>query len=126
MSLDNSISEIIKNTNSIKKLQQNMKDFFDASRLSLEENINILLNYGWYISGDIEMKAISKFNQLIKSEKYEEAEKLMISFYKKNITKLKAKIISKYPERGNIIEEAFKAHKKGMFNSSTILFFISS
>lgn len=108
--------------NSMKKIEQDLKNIFDVSRLSLEENINILSNYGWYISAEMEMKAIFKFNQLIKSEKQNEAEKLMLNFYKKNLNKLKGNIIVKFPERENIIKEAFIAHKKKMYNASTILF----
>jgi hypothetical protein len=122
MSLNNSTSEIIKSVNSMKKIEQDLKNIFDVSRLSLEENINILSNYGWYISAEMEMKAIFKFNQLIKSEKQNEAEKLMLNFYKKNLNKLKGNIIVKFPERENIIKEAFIAHKKKMYNASTILF----
>jgi len=70
----------------------------------------------------MEMKTISMFSQLIKLEKSLEAEKLMINFFKRNLNKLKSNVITKYPEREYIIREAFKAHGKKMFNSSTILF----
>lgn len=107
---------------SMKKMQANLDSFFNISRLSLEENINLLCNYGWYISGKTRMKEISLFCQLIKSEKIEEAEKLMINFYRENKSKLVKQIIKKHPEREIILNEALKAHSKKMFNSSTILF----
>lgn len=107
---------------SMKKMQASIDAFFNISRLSLEENINLLSNYGWYISGETKMRDISQFCQLIKSEKIEEAEKLMINFYRKNKSKLVKQIIKKHPERETILNEALKAHSKKMFNSSTILF----
>mgnify|MGYP003592156326 CR=1 FL=1 len=107
---------------SIKKLQDGIASFFNKSRLSHEENIKLLSNYGWYISGEFKMKDIALFCQLIKSEKIEEAEKLLINFYRKNKSKLLKQIIKKHPEREPILNEALKAHSKKMFNSSIILF----
>jgi hypothetical protein len=95
---------------------------FDISNPSMTENTKILLNYGWYISSDIEVKKISETIELIKKDEIETAEKSLIEFYKENINSIEAKLISKHSERENIFKEAFLAHKNKMFYSSTILF----
>lgn len=94
----------------------------DISNPSMTESTKILLNYGWYISGDIQMKKISETIELIKNDEIETAEKLLVEFYKKNIKNIEARLISKHTERENIFKEAFLAHKNKMFYSSTILF----
>ena len=94
----------------------------DIKNPSIEENTRILLNYGWYISAKMQLKEISKVIELIKLEKIEVAENILITFFKENLEKIEEQLITKHSERKNIINEAFKAHKTKMYYSSTILF----
>lgn len=88
----------------------------------MDENTLLLLNYGWYLSGDIEIEKISQVIDLIKVEQVVEADKIIETFYKKNIKSIESKLILKHPEREAIFNEAFRAHKNKMYYSSTILF----
>jgi hypothetical protein len=94
----------------------------DIKNPSIEENTRILLNYGWYISAKMQLKKISKVIELIKLEKIEDAENILIAFFKENLEKIEEQLIAKHSERKNIINEAFKAHRTEMYYSSTILF----
>ncbi|MFD2543763.1 hypothetical protein ACFSSB_15660 [Lacinutrix gracilariae] len=95
---------------------------YDIKNDSIEENTRTLLNYGWYISGEMKMKKISEVIELIKSEKTKEAESILINFFKENLTKIEEQLIKNHSERKAVLEEAFNAHKSNMFYSSTILF----
>ena len=94
----------------------------DIKNPSIEENTKILLDYGWYISAKMQLKEISKVIELIKLEKIEVAENILITFFNENLEKIEEQLIIKHSERKNIINEAFKAHKTKMYYSSTILF----
>jgi hypothetical protein len=99
-----------------------ISEVFDIKNDSIEENTRVLLNYGWYISGQMKIKSTSEVIELIKTGKIEEAETNLINFYKDNLTKIEKQLITKHSDRKPILEEAFKAHKSNMFYSSTILF----
>jgi hypothetical protein len=95
---------------------------FGIKNNSIEKNIRTLLNYGWYISAQMKMKKISEVIELIKSGKTEEAETILMNFFKNNLQEIEDQLVTKHSDRKSIIEEAFKAHKSNMFYSSTILF----
>lgn len=94
----------------------------DIKNPSIEENTKLLLNYGWYISAKMQLKKISNVIELIKSEKIEDAENILITFFKENLEKIEEQLIDKHTDRKDIINEAFKAHRNEMYYSSTILF----
>lgn len=94
----------------------------DIKNPSIEENTKLLLNYGWYISAKMQLKKISNVIELIKLEKIEDAENILITFFKENLEKIEEQLIDKHTERKGIINEAFKAHRNEMYYSSTILF----
>ncbi|AUC81049.1 hypothetical protein [Lacinutrix sp. Bg11-31] len=96
--------------------------YCDIKNDSIEENTKTLLNYGWYIPGDIEVKKVSEVIDLIKTERTVEADSIMVNFFKKNLISIEENLIQKHNERKAIIKEAFKAHNSNMFYSSTILF----
>jgi len=98
------------------------EDIFGNSRSLFNQKVLTLMDYGWYISGDIELKKISNAFNLINDGKAEEAEKIITSHFKKNLRKIETNLISKHKEREVIFKEAFKAHKRKMYFSATILF----
>lgn len=98
----------------------------DIKNPSIEENTKLLLNYGWYISAKMQLKKISNVIELIKLEKIEDAENILITFFKENLEKIEEQLIDKHTERKDIINEAFKAHRNEMYYSSTILFLSQS
>ncbi|MCH3883041.1 MULTISPECIES: hypothetical protein [Tenacibaculum] len=99
-----------------------ISNFFSFKNHSIEENTKTLLNYGWYISGQMEMKETSKVIDLIKNENIVEAENIMIKFFKENLSDIEKRLIKKHSERENLFKESFRAHRNKMFYSSTILF----
>ncbi|MBG6110080.1 hypothetical protein H4V97_000241 [Flavobacterium sp. CG_23.5] len=118
----NNLNKIAEEIEKIGGISAILSKALDISNPSMTENTEILLNYGWYISSDIEMRKLSETIKLIKNDEIETAEKSLIEFYKKNIKSIEAKLISKHSERENIFKEAFLAHKNKMYYSSTILF----
>ena len=82
----------------------------------------ILANYGWYISGGMRVTSILEIHFHIKEKKINEAEKILINYYKNDIKRINGKLVKKYLDRKEILDEAFQAHKKGMYFCSTMLF----
>ena len=82
----------------------------------------ILANYGWYISGGMRVASILEIHFHIKDKKINKAEKILINYYKNDIRRINDKLVKKYLDRKAILEEAFQAHKKGMYFCSTMLF----
>lgn len=89
---------------------------------TFEEIDRIFAKYGWYIPRFIKMKIAFHILELFEEEKTEEANKILIKYFKQNLKEIQADLIRLHPDRTNIINEAFLAHKKRLYFSSTILF----
>lgn len=116
------LSKMMEEINKLGGISAILAKKLKLSNPSMSENTRLLLNYGWYISGDIEMKQLSEAVELIKFDDVKTAEKILTDFYKHNLKSIELKLILKHPERESIFKEAFKAHKNEMFYGSTILF----
>jgi len=89
---------------------------------TFEETDRIFAKYGWYIPRFIEVRIVFDLLKLFEEEKSEEANKILIKYFKQNLKEIQVDLIRLHPDRANIIREAFLAHKKKLYFSSTILF----
>jgi len=109
------ISEAAK---SLKKLSEELKQegyiFLDYK--------SVLLKNGWFIPYEIKVKDVMQLAFQFENNQSDQAHIFLIKYFRKKIKTIQAVLIEKYPERKEILNEAFKAHQKKMFHSSTILF----
>jgi len=113
------ISEAAQRLNEfVKELKQEGYTFLDYD--------NILLKNGWLIPYDLMVKDVMLLAFQFENNQIDEADKYLIKFFKKEKKRIEKELIEKFPERTEILKEAFKAHQKGMFHSSTILFISQS
>ena len=89
---------------------------------TFEETDRIFAKYGWYIPRFIEVRIVFNLQRLFEEGKSEEANKILIKYFKQNLKEIQEDLIRLHPDRANIIREAFLAHKKKLYFSSTILF----
>jgi hypothetical protein len=89
---------------------------------TFEETDRIFAKYGWYIPRFIEVGIVFDLLKLFEEEKSEKANEILIKYFKQNLKEIHGDLIRLHPDRANIIREAFLAHKKKLYFSSTILF----
>ncbi len=101
---------------------EKLKEVTENFSISFEEGLTILAQNGWYIE---EQSAIIKTIELIKMIQIGETEKVDL-FFKDYYTKKSKSILKRqielYPNRAEIIAEAYRAHKLKMYYASTSLF----
>jgi hypothetical protein len=88
----------------------------------LNTNGYLLSTFGWYISENMMTNHVFKIFADIKNNKINSAEDLLLKYFRKNIGNIKSSLIEKFPNRQELITEAFKAHQQKICFSSTILF----
>lgn len=98
-----------------------LKDF-GQSNYTFDQYERIFSNSGWYIPFDLMVKDVSVLVNQFENNENKKADKFLIKHFKNNFKLIKNKLIDSFPERTNILLEAFSAHGKKMFFSSTILF----
>lgn len=106
-------------------LSEQLKHFPENNKKTKEiENdyAYLLSTYGWYISPIMKYKDVFEIFIDIQNLNIKKAEGILLKYYRKEINNIKKNLIENYPERKNVISEAFKAHKQKMYFSSTILF----
>ncbi|KAB1155545.1 hypothetical protein [Flavobacterium luteum] len=79
---------------------------------TFEETDRIFSKYGWYIPRFIEVRIVFNLQRLFEEGKSEEANKILIKYFKQNLKEIQEDLIMLHPDRANIIREAFLAHKK--------------
>jgi len=82
----------------------------------------ILSKYGWYISSDMSWKLVLDIFLAVKRDDVKFINNKIKRYYSKNLTIKQDKLIKRFPDRKGIIIEAFEAHRKKMYFSSTALF----
>lgn len=117
----------------VKKNIQKIKEDFDEKFKHLPETIKknneiqntymyLLSTYGWYVSGDMKYESILQIFFALKSRNVDAAESIVSKYYKTQIAQKEKELICKFPERKKLLKETFLAHRKKMYNASTILF----
>ncbi len=85
-----------------------------------------MAKYGWYIAEDYPIFHTMEIADMIEKKEMDKVDLEMKRFYEKNLNSVKDKLVSAYPERSEIIKEAFMAHKKKLFFASIPLFLIQA
>lgn len=114
---------------SAKKLNL-FKDFFSkGTQDKFKESIGItdeyaylLSKYGWYISAEMSWKLVYDVFQAVNHDDVKYINKRVKEYYIENLEIKQEVLVRKFPERKGIISEAFQAHRKKMYFSSTALF----
>ncbi|TXK71904.1 hypothetical protein [Mesonia sp. K4-1] len=100
------------------------KQFEHLNKEKVQMVIYKAATYGWYID-DFSVNSEIKINNCLKLIYANLPDKLNLYFsnyYNKKLTKIQENLSKKYTLRSEIINEAFYAHKSGLFHSSICLF----
>lgn len=104
---------------------ENFRRFLNSlgqSNYTFDQYERIFSDYGWYIPYKLMVKDIVVLVNKFENNEIEKADTFLVKFFKKEFLAIKEELIKSFPERKNILLEAFSAHKKKMFYASTILF----
>jgi hypothetical protein len=88
----------------------------------LPSDLEALSKYGWYVSESNSLQEIFMIAKEAKNENRTIIDDLMLKFYKKESKRIIFQLCKQYPNRKDIIQEAYNAHRKRMYFASTILF----
>lgn len=114
-SLNNSTADL---NEKFKVLEVSMKEAIEKENAYFYS----LSKFGWYLAGDMGFDDVMKVLDALKTSDLVEIERIVIPFYQSNLNRIKRNLVKRYAGRRELLEEAFKSHKKKMFYSSTILF----
>lgn len=98
--------------------QKKIKEAFEIT----DEFAYILSKYGWYISANMSWVFVFEVFRAAKNNDNSFINNNMTCYYRDNLGIIQKQIIEKFPERMQIISEAFEAHRREMYFSSTALF----
>lgn len=88
----------------------------------LAETLKILAKNGWYISEETSLFLTYRAVHEAQKNNILLMDAMMKAFYGKEIKNIIKRLCEEYPTRAAIFREAFKAHSRKMYFSSTILF----
>ena len=116
------ISEIGKKlTEAVARLNEFVQELKQDGYTFLDYD-NALLKNGWLIPYELMVREVMLLAFQFENNQIEKADNFLINYFKKQLTRIKRELIKKHPNREAILKEAFEAHKKKMYYSSTILF----
>ena len=102
-----------------KKVSEEIEYIQNELPPKIEENFVQLANKGWFV-WDLD-NPLGKFTNTISStldKSYEDQEEFLASYIEAEIDSIQAKLLASYPERSTQINDAFCAHKTGLFGAS--------
>lgn len=103
------------------EIQKEFKQTMALHRELFAHALKLLANYGWYISDQLQMNQLTDIVKLANDEKEDEINMFFLSYYSENIAENINSLAVRFPERKEMFEEAFQAHKNKSYHSSTLL-----
>ncbi len=126
-SISKQIKDFIeKNLDAILQFQNYINEIYRGVPESLRIIIQDLAYRGWYISKKIDLTEITLLHEFITNKKYDKLDNYMCNVIESKLDKIEREIIQKYPNRKKIIQSAFCAHKKGVYELSVPVFLIQA
>jgi len=126
-SISKQINEFIeKNLDAILQFQNYVYEIYTQVPEALKNIIQNLAYLGWYISKDMDLKEIILLSEFITNKEYDKLDNYMCNFIESKLDQIEKEIIQKYPNRKKIIQSAFCAHKKSVYELSVPVFLIQA
>ncbi len=99
------------NIEAIKQMRENSKNFSRETKSALRK----LGEQGWYLDHDTTPAETWKFARAIDNDDHDEAQKALVTHYRRRYPEIFTKLTEKHPHRAKIINQAAVAHKKKQF-----------
>lgn len=105
----------------ISDMQQEIKQAMSLHRELFANALKLLANYGWYISEKLQMNQLTNLVKLAHNDEEEDLNTFFLNYYSEHISENVSSLSVRFPERKELFEEAFSAHNKKLYHSSTLL-----
>jgi len=103
------------------EMQVDFKQTISLHRELLANALKMLANYGWYISEKLQMNQLTDLVKLAHNDEEGDLNTFFLECYSEHISDNVNSLTIRFPERKEMFEEAFKAHKNKLYNASTLL-----
>ena len=91
---------------------------FDESHRRVQESIQVPTQHGWYATGDMPVDVIVSCADLLLKDRFHDADRSLVAFYKKHQTAIERALRKHFPSREPLFRAAFKAHRRGEYELS--------
>jgi hypothetical protein len=104
----------------------NINKAIQAGKKSLPVAVKQLAEYGWFIQMDFGINELQQLSQDLNSERGDRVNTQMVKFFEKNQKKILKRLVDRFPERKEVLNSAFKAHKRKEYFLSVPVFLSQS
>ncbi len=108
-------------TNRNKGFSDLIRHLADGLKLRIQEDkesLQKLANIGWYIDSDMPFDFPEKFARAIEDGDEQHVVEVLKEYFRDQLDVIEQKLVSAYPNRKNIFEDAFNAHRDEKFTLS--------
>ena len=103
-------------------IQEYTEQFSEGTKLS----IFVLAQHGWFISLEMSSSPILECATSALGGEIDKVDNIMASFFRDNAGEINKALNSNFPNRSNILDNAFNAHRRGEYNLSIPVFLIQT
>lgn len=115
-------SEVNHILDGFKRLSEEFRKATESFNYNFNDGLSVLANHGWYINDDMTLFYAFEGMKFASKNEIEKLDNLFSEYYSSNSRDICNHQIGIYPQRKNIILEAYKAHEKKMYFASIALF----
>ncbi len=120
-------------TEPLRQMQENLAKHLIAPFAKVAEEVQklpgrmqnalvILGKHGWYIDSEMDLRALWEFEKALSDGDVDEAEQILMKYFRKKMSDIEQDLIKNFPHRGQIFSSAFKAHSRAEYNLSVPVF----
>lgn len=97
-------------------------DQFAKQQMLLKERMGVLVHRGWFVDPEMPLSVVRLMTKAFECDEAGDAEKWFVDYYISRGCSIIQKVCEKFPERSEIIADAFAAHNEGRFSLSVPVF----
>lgn len=114
------------NPDFINKISTGLQQYTELLSEGTRHSIVALAQHGWFISLEMPPSPVVECATLVLDGEIDKVDKIMALFYRDAADKINKILNDNFPNRSNILDDAFKAHSRGEYNLSIPIFLIQT
>jgi hypothetical protein len=101
---------------------EKLRETYQELPPKIQEAVLLLGKYGWYFDLNMPLSGLWRLQKALSEGDVQDAEDALVKYYESRIDEIESSVLERFPERKELTEAAFNAHRSGDYISSIPVF----
>jgi hypothetical protein len=101
---------------------ERLREIYQELPPKVQDAILLLGEHGWYFDLNMPLSGLWRLQKALSEGDIQDAEEALVKYFESRIDEIESSVLEKFPERKELIEAAFNAHRSGDYILSIPVF----